>query len=1809
MDTDMKDKLKALRVLILTLILLCIPESLFASNHIWVQSDWSGDPVKCPGGETSAAATHNNDREGWPCFSGKDTYVRTSIAGEASIFPKPASIIQTADLNDFDRGTLTNLELIGNGGYLTTTYQESNPAVVKTGTWYSTTLYNPSGGRYIFSVEAGASVSLTFTGTQVAWIGPKYREFGIADVYLDGVFQESVDLYSNILRSQQTLFAASGLSNTTHTIRIEVTGRKNGSATDDAVGVDAFIVAVPNPDTSAFLTFAAGLASFTQTADLLDFDRGTLAGLMLTGDGYYATTTVEENSSAVITTGQWYSTTVYNPAGGRTIFSVERNAAASLTFTGTQATWFGPKNRDFGIADVYLDGVFKGSVDLYSGALQPRQSLFTVGGLSNSTHTLMIVVTGRKNSSSQNNAVGVDAFDVVTAYPDVNASLRLDAGYTSGSYESPSFYAGSGGALLHTIFWNAAVPAGSGLKFQIATNKDNQTWNFMGPDGTSGSYYEPDNPAVLPFSASIVSNCPGSPCHDEDLYIRYKAFFSSLTTDPADSPVLQDVTVGYGLAPYRFGVYESPSFDLGPGGAFLKSIIWNATIPAGSGIKFQIATNDDNQTWNFMGPDGTSGSYYVPDNPSVLPYSTDIGNNCPSSPCHDEDRYVRYKAFFERPRIDPAYDPLLNDVTITFEEIPPLQILVSSPYDTTDVTNVINRWTWSESAPAGTDISLQLRTSPNGSSWSPWYGPHATTFSAASGVVQITVGSAAGFDAGDRVTLTNSANASQYEVRKIIDVNASNSVITLDSATSFNYAAGSTLTDTYADPGGTEPVNPIHRSGYSGNNNDRWLQYRVILFSELGTVTPSFLESRIGYFTAAGVYQPDLIIGTSGNDSYGDPGSGAGGDAAKSAEPGFKLQPLPYDLLVQNDGTSQSVDDTFIISWNTPSDISGDWVVLLNDGNADLTSPASVFLNAGSEGAYTLRITPSDYAPGGSTQDIILNIHSESDYAKADSVRASTQVNSVYQLDGLIDGDGDNQYDPDRSGGGGASQLQEAGPGDAVLYNISIQNEGNVADTYTIYLSEPLPYGWTASINDGSGDHAITTSTGFTTASVRPQPYSDYVKTLTLKIIPAGQPLTTDIDVNIYSSGAAQYMDSLRARLSLKAAYKADGVIYGYGYNAGGSVAGYRTPGAGCGTASAGDNIYGALTSGNGGCAALDIPAGSSSEITVGIQNEGNIPDSYRLSWSTPSGWSIVMQERLNDGSTAEYNSPVDLPTQAQGNPSNYNGGEVPYFTIKITPPSSFDSGSETIRFDIRSTGDSGKYDSVRAVVNSSDTTPPASADLDVSDITSTSLKVSWTAPGDDGESGTAASYDLRYSTSPITEGSFAQASRVASCKPGESNPGKPKPAGESETCTISQLFANIDYYFALKTSDDAGNVSSISACPGCPAHTSESDDAERPGTVTDLRVTDASKDTMTLCWTAPADDESDPFSGPVTGYDLRYSTREIVGNGSAPGPGQVEFSSAIPVTPAGGYLSPRSPGMPECHIVPVENKIDTGGGIIDDRTLNTRFYFAVISLDERGADGNPSVADGHMSHVSSGQAKGLTPVVPYAYNMVSVPYHPNPDRPVDVLGDDVGTPLYAYRWDSRGPDFDSGCYDGEPAPFSSDPAQYTCSRLTSISEGAGYFLWAPSGKVILDVPSGSAQPPAQTCADDNGIAFQCYALSLKEGWNMIGNPFDKETGFSPGDVNNNGNIEDRERGLYVRRTIQGQVQVESFQDAVAARNWIDGSIYTFNGINYTFETCDSDMTGDPSGARCSAVMQPWKAYWIRMHAAGGAVFELLIPY
>ncbi len=142
------------------------------------------------------------------------------------------------------------------------------------------------------------------------------------------------------------------------------------------------------------------------------------------------------------------------------------------------------------------------------------------------------------------------------------------------------------------------------------------------------------------------------------------------------------------------------------------------------------------------------------------------------------------------------------------------------------------------------------------------------------------------------------------------------------------------------------------------------------------------------------------------------------------------------------------------------------------------------------------------------------------------------------------------------------------------------------------------------------------------------------------------------------------------------------------------------------------------------------------------------------------------------------------------------------------------------------------------------DTTPPA----DVTDLTATPLnestiRITFTAVGDDGTSGTASTYDLRYSLSPIRNlTDFQNATQVA---------GEPSPqaSGAGETIDVTGLQADTSYYFVLRVADEVPNWSGLSNN----ASATTMPQSQGGGSAVDVSGWRVHQNNSTIDWTIPA--------------------------------------------------------------------------------------------------------------------------------------------------------------------------------------------------------------------------------------------------------------------------------------------------------------------------------------------------------------------
>ena len=150
-------------------------------------------------------------------------------------------------------------------------------------------------------------------------------------------------------------------------------------------------------------------------------------------------------------------------------------------------------------------------------------------------------------------------------------------------------------------------------------------------------------------------------------------------------------------------------------------------------------------------------------------------------------------------------------------------------------------------------------------------------------------------------------------------------------------------------------------------------------------------------------------------------------------------------------------------------------------------------------------------------------------------------------------------------------------------------------------------------------------------------------------------------------------------------------------------------------------------------------------------------------------------------------------------------------------------------------------------------------AGLAATSNSSNSVTLTWTAPGDDDNVGTASQYDIRYSTLVINDGNWGSASQAI-------NEPDPQNAGVAEFFVVENLSPGTTYYFAIKAADEVPNWSVISNI----ASATTDPEQEAPSDIADLHITNINSTSASLAWTAPGDDGS---VGTAAEYDIRMST------------------------------------------------------------------------------------------------------------------------------------------------------------------------------------------------------------------------------------------------------------------------------------------------------------------------------------------------
>jgi hypothetical protein len=117
--------------------------------------------------------------------------------------------------------------------------------------------------------------------------------------------------------------------------------------------------------------------------------------------------TASDNTSSLITyTGVWGSSTSSVYFGGGDRSSTAAGASATYSFVGESVAWVAYKSTSRGSAQVWIDGVLKTTISLYSTTTTARAQVYAINWAVSGAHTIRIVVVG----TAGHPRVDLDAF-------------------------------------------------------------------------------------------------------------------------------------------------------------------------------------------------------------------------------------------------------------------------------------------------------------------------------------------------------------------------------------------------------------------------------------------------------------------------------------------------------------------------------------------------------------------------------------------------------------------------------------------------------------------------------------------------------------------------------------------------------------------------------------------------------------------------------------------------------------------------------------------------------------------------------------------------------------------------------------------------------------------------------------------------------------------------------------------------------------------------------------------------------------------------------------------------------------------------------------------------------------------------------------------------------------------------------------------------------------------------------------------------------------------------------------------------------
>ncbi|HEX8974843.1 MAG TPA: YncE family protein, partial [Patescibacteria group bacterium] len=581
------------------LIAIIIVQAIFpgnnskGANYTFTQASWVG-------GATSNTATHpvppsnTDNRTGWTQYSAKDATV--AAGASVQLAAQSGTITQTTDAGvgdipnsgGFNAGTKSNTFVNGTGAAasvgLNLNITEGTKINYAVGTQPFADAYDSTTNSVWVTNYSGNTVSKVniSNGTKTDY-STGTSPLGIA---FDGV--------------TNSVWVANNGANTVSKINVT-----NGTKVDYAAGSQPFGVVFDNVTNSIWVTnYSGGTSGSVSKFNINDGTRVDYA----VQNGPYGITFDSTSNSVWVANFSAYTVSKVNIfngsrvdyAGGQQPYGIAYDSVTNSVWisswsgasiikmnasNGTTVSYATGSHPDFGlIFDNITNSIWVSSFD--NGTVTKvninngSQTVYSTGG----TNTYGLALDRTTNSIW---AVNQGTTNVT--------KLSLTKYATPGTFTSAAIDTGQK-ANFTTLSFSSSVPTGTNLSIDVRAG------NTAVPDLTWTAWQ------TSIASGGNISGLAGN------RYVQYRANLSA--TNTTLTPQLNDITINYNYYPANKSLTSSWYDSSSPENAFTK-IGWNEDInmPAGTNVWVQIQTAPMNGTapgtpTGFVGPDGTSGSYF-----------------------------------------------------------------------------------------------------------------------------------------------------------------------------------------------------------------------------------------------------------------------------------------------------------------------------------------------------------------------------------------------------------------------------------------------------------------------------------------------------------------------------------------------------------------------------------------------------------------------------------------------------------------------------------------------------------------------------------------------------------------------------------------------------------------------------------------------------------------------------------------------------------------------------------------------------------------------------------------------------------------------------------------------------------------------------------------------------------------------------------------------------------------------------------------------------------------------------------------------